>query len=63
MSKSRQSSNRKHELQSKKVLPSKHTQSTSSEEQRKRMKLVFETVGSDTSEEDGNIDIYILLSP
>ncbi|CAF4461599.1 unnamed protein product [Rotaria sp. Silwood2] len=50
----------KHELQPKKVLPSKHHQATSSEEQKKRMKLAFKTVGFDTSDED--VDVVPNLS-
>ncbi|CAF4113637.1 unnamed protein product, partial [Rotaria sordida] len=52
MSTSQQSFKTKYELQPKKSLPSKHHQTMSSEEQKKRMKLAFKTVGFDTSDED-----------
>jgi hypothetical protein len=49
-----------HGRQTKKTFASRY-QSISSEEQKKRMKLAFKSVGFDTSDEDGNIipDIYL----
>jgi len=51
-----------HGRQTKKTLASKY-QSTSSEEQKKRMKLAFKSVGFDTSDEDDLASISSTSEP
>ncbi|CAF1268914.1 unnamed protein product [Rotaria sordida] len=63
MSTSQQSFKTKHELQTKKALPSKHHQAMSSEEQKKSMKLAFKTVGFDTSDEDDVVPNSSISNP
>ncbi|CAF3877399.1 unnamed protein product [Rotaria sp. Silwood2] len=46
---------KKYELQPRKTLSSKHDQTISPEEQKKRMKLALKTVGFDTSDEEDTV--------